>query len=108
MKCDTTTLTQIINKCFDLSMDGRVTDEKQRSEFLALGKRLRGSLLNLLSAQFDDGTKAVEDANTSLTKINSDLADEANALNNLASTITNITTLVGTLDKLIGVAGSFV
>lgn len=107
MKCDTATLTQIIDKCFDLSMDGRVKPE-QRSEFLALGKRLRGSLLNLLSAQFDDGTKAVEDANTKLTKINSDLANEANTLNNLAFTIANITTLVGTLDKLIGLAKSFV
>lgn len=107
MKCDTATLTQIIDKCFDFSMDGRLT-QQQRTKFLTLGKRLRGTLVNLLSAQFDDGTKAVEDANANLKSINKRLEDTANTLNNIASTVKDIALLVGALDKLIGIAKTFV
>lgn len=107
MKCDTTSLTQIIDKCFDYSGDGRLGDT-QRKQFLALGKRLRGSLLNLLSAQFEDNTAAVQNANADLGKINTQLSDDVATLNNVDATLTEISSLVGTLDKLIGVAKSFV
>jgi hypothetical protein len=107
MKCDTPTLTKIIDKCFDLSMDGRLTQER-RMNILALGKRLRGSLLNLLSAQFSDGTKAVEDANAAIMKINTNLEKEGNTLKDIDSTIVNINSLVKSLDDLIKIAVSFV
>lgn len=106
MKCDTPTLVQIIDRCFDLSMDGRLTSS-QRSKFLTLGKRLRGSLLNLITARFEEGTKEVEKANDDIKNINQSLKDEANTLNNIASRVKEIASLVGVLDKLIGIAVSF-
>ena len=48
-RLDTVTLTKVINKCFDHSMDGRFS-AADRVQFLAEGKRLRGLLLNLLTA----------------------------------------------------------
>jgi hypothetical protein len=107
MKCDTTTLTQIIDKCFDYSGDGRLRDT-QRTEFLTLGKRLRGSLLNLLSAQFEDNTEAIQNANADLTRINTQLLNDVDTLSNVDATLEEINSLVGTLDKLIGIAISFI
>lgn len=104
---DTTTLTAVINRCFAFSADGRFSDEQQTS-FLADGKRLRGLLMNLLSAQFNDGTQAVLDANAKLRQVNAQLDNDAAVLNNAAGTLTNISNLVGILDKLLNVAASFV
>jgi hypothetical protein len=61
VKINNAELAQLTERCFDLSMDGRVLPS-DRKEFLALGKRLRGSLLNLLTAQFAAGTQAVSDS----------------------------------------------
>ena len=63
-KVDSVTLTEVIDRCLDYSMDGRFT-QTQRTKFLALAKRLRGSLLNLLSARFDEGTEGLAEANAS-------------------------------------------
>lgn len=107
LKVDTTTLTDVINQCFDRSLDGRF-DQNQQSAFLAEGKRLRGLLMNLLSAQFNDGTQAVLDANKQLDTVNTALANSATVLANTANTLNNIANLVGNLDKLLNVATSFV
>jgi geranylgeranyl pyrophosphate synthase len=107
MTVDTTTLAAIINQCFAFSADGRFSDQQQ-SSFLADGKRLRGLLMNLLSAQFNDGTQAVLDANSKLTDVNTQLNNDAGVLNNIATTLTNVSNLVGILDKLLNVAASFV
>jgi hypothetical protein len=106
LKADTTTLAAIVDQCFDYSMDGRFS-LKQQNVFLTDGKRLRGSLLNLLSARFDDGTQALLDANEQLTKINARLEDSAVVLAHVAQTLNDIATLVGNLDKLLNVATSF-
>lgn len=105
-KVDSVTLTAVIDRCLDYSMDGRFT-QAQRSEFLTLAKRLRGSLLNLLSARFDEGTQALKEANADLTAINTQLRKEAETLAKTAQTLADLAKLVGALDKLIGVAGSF-
>jgi len=105
-KVDAVTLTEVIDRCLDYSMDLRFT-QAQRSKFLALAKRLRGSLLNLLSARFDAGTAALKDANAQLTTINAGLKKSAETLANAAETLSNLTKLVGALDKLIGIAASF-
>src|SRR5260370_389566 len=107
MTVDTTTLAAIINRCFAFSADGRFSDAQQ-SSFLVDGKRLRGLLLNLLSAQFNDGTQAVLDANSRLTEVNTQLANDVAILNNAANSLTNVSNLVGILDKLLNVAASFV
>jgi hypothetical protein len=107
MKVDTTRLVKLIDECQDLALDGRL-QPPQRAEFLALAKRLRGSLVNLLSATFAAGTQAVLDANAELARINTQLANEANTLANIAQRVSDIARLVGTLDGLLSVAVSFI
>lgn len=107
LKVDTTTLADIVNQCFAFASDGRFTLDQQKA-FLADGKRLRGLLLNLLSAQFDDGTPAVVAANTQLDNVNTDLSDAAAALANIAKTVGDVADLVGNLDALLNIAVSFI
>jgi hypothetical protein len=104
---DTVTLTTIINRCFSYAIDARVAPPDQ-STFLVEGKRLRGQLLNLLSAQFDAGSAQLAAANKNLTAINAALAQSATALADTALTLQNIASLVSSLDKLLSIATSFV
>jgi hypothetical protein len=103
---DTVTLTTIINQCFAFATDGRVSLSDQQS-FLIEGKRLRGLLLNLLSAQFDDTTANFTTASNALSSVNAKLSNAATALANTAATLNGIAALVNNLDKLLGVAASF-
>lgn len=107
IKVDTTTLSDVVNQCFAFSSDGRLSSDQQAA-MLADGKRLRGLLLNLLSAQFNDGTQAVVDANNQLTSINTELSDSTTALANTAQTLSKVASLVGNLDKLLNLAASFI
>ncbi len=105
-KVDAVTLTAVIDQCLDNSMDGRFP-QSARSEFLILAKRLRGSLLNLLSARFDEGTDTLAEANAELGRINKQLKKKADTLAKAADTLEDIAGLAGSLDKLIGVARNF-
>lgn len=104
---DTTTLTAVINQCFSYATDARVSAPDQNT-FLIEGKRLRGQLLNLLSAQFDSTSAQLAAATTSLKAVNTTLSQSATALSNIATTLNNIANLVSNLDKLLAVATSFV
>ncbi len=104
---DTTTLTTIINQCFSYATDARVSPLDQNS-FLIEGKRLRGQLLNLLSAQFDSTSALFAAATKSLNAVNTTLSQSATALANTATTLNNIANLISNLDKLLAVATSFV
>lgn len=106
LKIDAPTLTQLINTCFELSMDGRLTDDQQRG-FLVAGKRLRGCLLNLISAEFNDGTAEVVAANSQLKQANQHAADLAKDLSAASKVLSEITSLVGGLDDLLKLAVSF-
>jgi hypothetical protein len=107
IRVDTTVLADLINRCFAFATDARVAPGAQAA-FLADGKRLRGLLLNLLSAQFDDGTQAVVDANQQLTDVNARLSNSVAALDNLAASLAAVASIVGSLDQLLGVAAAFV
>jgi hypothetical protein len=104
---DTSTLAEIIRQCFDNATDGRFAPD-DRAVFLADGKRLRGLLMNLLFAQFEEGTQEVVDANTKLNAVNADLKSSATSLAKTASTLRNVARLVGSLDRLLNVAVKFV
>ncbi len=104
---DTVTLTAIINQCFSYATDARFSLADQTT-FLIEGKRLRGQLLNLLSAQFDNTTAPFAAATASLTAVNATLSQSATALANTAQTLNSIATLVSNLDKLLAIATSFV
>jgi hypothetical protein len=107
MKVDTTTLADVIGRCFDNATDGRFASS-ERAAFLADGKRLRGLLLNLLSAQFDNATQQVFSANAELKAVNTELRTSAVSLAKTTTTLNNVAQLVGTLDGLLTLAVSFV
>jgi glutaredoxin 2 len=107
MKIDCTILTQLTEHCFDLSMDAGVP-ASERKEFLALGKRLRGSLLNLLTAEFEEGTAAVTNANTMMNDANEIISNIAQVLAHTAQVIAQIGEVVSTLDDLLKIATIFV
>lgn len=107
LKVDTQSLTALISECFDLSMNGDLESDEIRSNFLVAGKQLRGCLVNLISAQFNDGTKDVVEANKELNQVNQ---NTAKLTQNLASTndvLGQINKLVGILDGLLKIAASF-
>jgi hypothetical protein len=106
LKIDAATLAQLIDTCFELSMDGRLADDRQR-DFLVAGKRLRGSLVNLISAQFDDATQGVLTANAKLEEANKRAAKLTDDLSAASNVLTQVNSLVGALDDLLKLASSF-
>jgi hypothetical protein len=107
MRTHNAKLTRATERCFDLSMDARVKPEDQK-EFLAIGKRLRGSLLNLLTAQFEKNTGAVLKANSKIDEVSRTLSSVTRVLKNTSQTIAQLGELVSILDDLLKVASSFV
>jgi hypothetical protein len=107
LSADTGTLTMMISTLVDLSMDGRLSGDEQQ-ECLVLAKRLRGTLLNLLSARFDDGTPSVLAANSALTAVNTRVQALSNNVSATANAIASVTNLIGQLDGLLKVATTFV
>lgn len=107
MKTDNAALAKVIESCFDLGLDGRVP-KGQRGQYITLGKRLRGTLINLLTAEFKDNTPAVEAANRQIRAVNKKLKEETNKLDEIADRIEALGELVSTLDGLIGLAAKFV
>ena len=104
---DTNTLTTLISTLVDLSMDGDVPPDIQK-QCLVLAKQLRGSLLNLLSARFNDGTPQVLQANAALVTVNNSVQALSTNLGAAAATIASVTSLVGQLDGLLKFAAAFV
>lgn len=107
LSTDTTVLTNLISTCFTLSANLDLTPD-QRQGFLVVGKQLRGTLVNLLSAKFKDGTQAVMDANQQLNQINQQAAQLTKDLSNLDNVLNQINGLVGVLDGLLKIAVAFV
>jgi hypothetical protein len=104
---DTNTLTTLISTLVDLSMDDDLAPEVQ-GQCLVLAKRLRGSLLNLLSARFNEGTSEVAKANAALAAVNTQVQALNTHLNAAAETIASVNALVGQLDGLLTLATTFV
>jgi len=99
-------LTDCIVECFELSSSG-ATPPELRNDFLVLGKRLRGALLNLVSAKFSEGTDAVRDANARIADVNRRLKAEVTRLSDFADTLHAGAALVGSLDSLLKLAVAF-
>ena len=97
---DTTTLASLIKTCFILSADLDLSPD-QRKAFLVAGKQLRGSLVNLLSATFQDGTQAVLDTNKKLNQINQQTAQLTKNLTKADEVLNQVNGLVGVLDGLL-------
>jgi exonuclease VII small subunit len=100
-------LTQVIEQCFDLSMDGSLPRE-QRRDYLVLGKRLRGALLNLLSQQFDATVPEFIAANKALQETSAELAKVQGSLEDAAKALARVGELAAKLDDVLKVAEKFV
>jgi hypothetical protein len=100
MKTDNQELVKCIEACLDLSMDDRLPQARQ-NEMLALGKRLRGSLVNLLTAEFPEDLRQVAEANQKLQSINQALTDKTQAIEQITDTIHKLSGLVKILDGLL-------
>jgi DNA repair exonuclease SbcCD ATPase subunit len=104
---DTPTLTAIIQSCFDRSTDSAVP-EKAQAQFELAARRLRGHLVNLLSARFRARTAELEAANAAIADVNANLEKDLAKLEDVAKTIEKLTDLVAKLDKVLAAAAAFV
>ena len=105
-KCDAVRLAQIVDRCFDYAMDARLS-QARRTKFLVAGKRLRGNLLNLISARFND-TAALAAANVRLDAINTRLGRQKEVIQRTADVLRDLGTLTSALDTLLGTAVLFI
>lgn len=105
-KCDVVRLAEIVDRCFDYAMDARLS-QARRTKFLVAGKRLRGSLLNLISARFND-TARLAAANARLDAINTRLARTKEVIEKTAEVLKDLGTLTSALDTLLATAVLFV
>lgn len=108
-KLDLELLTSAIVICFANARDLENYNTKQRTNWMVMGKILRGHHTNLLSAEFAKADfSEVQDANDALKKIVKKLRQQQSVLQDVNKTIKKLTKLGATLEKLIGLASSFV
>ena len=105
-KTENELLVACIEKCFDLSMDGRLSQARQ-NDMLALGKRLRGALINLLTARFAEDFQQIDEANKQIQQVSQMLDSSNKAINKIPDTIKRVNKLLKALDKLLKFAVSF-
>lgn len=104
---DTQTLTQLVERCFDLSMSGAVPPAT-RAEYLAHGKRLRELLMRLLGARFDAASAEFQKASASLSDTNQELARAAQDVKQATQVVARLGELAGYLDQALAVAGKVI
>lgn len=107
MRMDTQELVKAIEQCVDLALDGRLS-KSQRKKMGLLAKRLRGSLINLLTADFAANSQEVKDAEKKLTEVNKKLSETKEDVDKAANTVKAINKVIGQLDKLLGFAIGFI
>jgi hypothetical protein len=105
-RVDNVALTRLIERCFILSASDRVP-ERCWPDFLAMGKRLRGCLVNVLTAEFETNTPALVAANGRLKDLNKQLKKTTLDLEEAADTVEDLGKLAKALDDLLRVAASF-
>lgn len=103
---DNVKLVELIQGCFRLAMSAAVPMD-QRRELNALGKRLRGALVNLLTASFDAASPELGEANAALAAADGAVVTAITDLSEVAAAIRDVTEVVGLLDNLIVKAISF-
>lgn len=104
MNFDTQTLTRVVERSFDLSMNGALPPEA-RAESLARGKKLREQLLQLLGARFDADATEFKQATEALHETNHALAEALEDLDKVSKAVERLADLAGMLDKALQVAG---
>lgn len=101
-KTDNPTLADCVHRCFNLALDGRLS-QAQNNQFGQLGEDLRGKLVVLLSKTFDVGTPAMIEANKKIAAVNKQLKKVATDLAEFANTIEQLGNLVAALNTLLAI-----
>jgi hypothetical protein len=107
MKINNQLLANIIEKCFDYSCDGGISDT-DRKDFAFWGKRLRGILVNIITAEFDGDSAKFKQANAEIKAVNIRLQEATQVLEQVAETVEQLGKLASILDDLLKTAISFV
>jgi hypothetical protein len=103
---DAPALTAAIQRCFALSMDSSVPAHAQ-AELMSAAKRLRGYLLNLVSARFAARTPEVRAANLAITAANDALAADMKKVKRVAEAVSKLAALLKKLDAALVAAAGF-
>lgn len=103
---DAELLTRLILLCFKLSQKPGISDNQSRN-LIVLGKKLRGILLNILTAKFDASTQLFIDSTNELKETNKALKEALDDLKKTADAIKKATGVLKLLDKLLGIAVGF-
>lgn len=99
MQTDNSTLLDNVERAFELAVDPDLSDQ-QRQQYLENGIALRSRLMTLMTANFNDGTQAVLDANAKIKQVNDRLKQKLKDLQGVAATIGSLGQLVSILDDL--------
>ena len=103
MYFDTQALTRLVERCFDLAMNGTVPPDT-RADYLAQGKRLRELLVRVLGARFDAGSADFQKASAALQDINKSLDAAVNDLAKVIQVVGRVSEFAGYLDQALSVA----
>ena len=101
---DTQTLTRLIERSFDLSMDGTLPAQT-RAESLAHGKKLREQMMQLLGARFEPDSAEFKQATAAMHETNHALAEAAEDLNKVVQAVNRLGQLAGYLEKALKTVG---
>src|SRR5512142_1339687 len=96
---NTDALSAAVRLCFANARANETFSPEQCAEFLFQGKRLRGLLVNLISATFTTPVPEVDEANDQLDALVTRLDDTAETLQKYADTIERIGEVVALLDR---------
>ena len=99
-RVNTVQLEGAIAQCFNLSMDGQIS-EKAQDRYMESAMLLRRRFAVLKAKEFGDGDQGVKSANHQLVEINNRLADVKAGLGNIPESMAALGKLTGTLDTLV-------
>jgi len=106
MRINADLLASLANQVFDLGMDGRLSSEQVHLA-LALGKRLRGAWVNLVTAEFKQATPLFTEASKALDATNERLREAKESIDKIADALKMAATLLEILDRLLVTAVKF-
>jgi tRNA A22 N-methylase len=100
IKVDIKKLDYCIDQCSALAIDGRLP-QTERDEMLRLGEELTNVRTKLLSAQFTNDLKHINDAAKELRKVNRSLGNAKQKLDEIVDIVKDITGVVAALEEVV-------
>lgn len=103
---DSSKLAELVTLCFDLSQKPGVKKE-EAEKLILLGKRLRGVLMNILTARFQANDQGFAKATQSLNETTQVMKDALADIEEVSEAIKRTTETLKVVDKLLGIAIAF-